>query len=280
MSNLIVTIISIALVVAMALAGVYYGGAAFEGYLIRGKVIQLLTIMEQIRSAAQIWKTNNFAEYPTADPTGEIADCASNYVEPTTGGTVVARNVVLECWVRALTYNGRYLDKSLDMTVYPNSVTGAPVGASGQFDTRISFGRYGAMKTGTLDGFPNAAVKIDTSPATSWPTASPVWYVRWLIQVQNYEQYNGGTSGVSLEEIRIYVARLCHEINRQLGAEKPDGTYPSLPAGVTINSNSITNTNYAINLPSANISSLAVPNLCVVSQSSGNLNDVQVLLPL
>ncbi len=58
MSNLIITIISIALTAIVALLGVYYGGTAFSNYQIKSTALRMISDAEQIAGAWQAYNAN------------------------------------------------------------------------------------------------------------------------------------------------------------------------------------------------------------------------------
>ena len=59
MSNLIITIISIALITVLAIAGIYYGGAAYQNAQAKGIAVAIANQMNQINSAALQWQTDH-----------------------------------------------------------------------------------------------------------------------------------------------------------------------------------------------------------------------------
>jgi len=64
--NLIITIISIALVVAMAAAAVYYGGSAFTQGTAKANAATLVTQAQQINGAITLFKNDNGGTAPTS----------------------------------------------------------------------------------------------------------------------------------------------------------------------------------------------------------------------
>lgn len=80
MFSLIITIISIALVAALALATIYYGGSAFNRGSDSAKASQIINEGQQINGAAQMALADVAAGSFTA-PTGTVADLATgNYL--------------------------------------------------------------------------------------------------------------------------------------------------------------------------------------------------------
>jgi len=268
MANLIITIISIALVAVIALAGIYYGSAAYSTYQVRAKATEIISKMRQIKAAALLWQTDHPGQsYPTIDPTGVVASCDAD------------SNSVYECWSNVLPYNNQYLNGITSEEAF-TGLSGNARGNSGGFAAGISYGNYGIHRGDVDNGFPSAFIKIQNMPAT-WPTANPVWYVRWFIALTGYvtEHPSGSPSQT---EAQLFAASLCHEINRQMGYEKSDGTYPSLPqditgATITINNSILAGTSTVLGLPySANNTA----NLCVMQQNGTTLNQLSFLLPL
>lgn len=69
MSNLIITILSILLVAAMAIAGVYYGGNAMENQRVNVEIGKTLEAMSQVRAAGYQWRLNNPGQsHPPGSP--------------------------------------------------------------------------------------------------------------------------------------------------------------------------------------------------------------------
>jgi hypothetical protein len=73
MFSLIITIISIALVAALALATIYYGGSAFNRGSDTAKASQIINEGQQINGAAQMALADSAAGTVTL-PTGTVAD--------------------------------------------------------------------------------------------------------------------------------------------------------------------------------------------------------------
>jgi hypothetical protein len=59
MFQLIVAVISIALVAALAIASIYYGGSAFSSSSLRANVVTLVNAGQQISGAQALYKTDN-----------------------------------------------------------------------------------------------------------------------------------------------------------------------------------------------------------------------------
>lgn len=76
MFNLIITIISIALVVAMAAAAVYYGGTAFTQGTAKANAATLVTQAQQINGAITLYKNDNGGTAPAV-----IADLVPDYLQ-------------------------------------------------------------------------------------------------------------------------------------------------------------------------------------------------------
>jgi hypothetical protein len=80
MFSLIITIISIALVAALALATIYYGGSAFNRGSDSAKASQIINEGQQVNGAAQMALADIAAGSFTA-PTGTVADLVTgNYL--------------------------------------------------------------------------------------------------------------------------------------------------------------------------------------------------------
>jgi len=57
-SNLIITIISIALVAITAIVGIFYGGTAFGNYQLKARANQWINVVNQIVAAGAMWRAN------------------------------------------------------------------------------------------------------------------------------------------------------------------------------------------------------------------------------
>lgn len=71
MANLIITIISIALVAVAALMGAYYGGQAYQNAQAKAKANEIINSANQIAGAIQVWRTQNLKtdqSYPHWNP--------------------------------------------------------------------------------------------------------------------------------------------------------------------------------------------------------------------
>jgi hypothetical protein len=66
MFSLIITIISIALVAALAVASIYYGGAAFTSGKLNAEAARYLNESTQIEGALAIYKNDNGGSVPAA----------------------------------------------------------------------------------------------------------------------------------------------------------------------------------------------------------------------
>lgn len=80
MFNLIVSVISIALIAAMAAASIYYGGDGFSKSSARAQAATLINQAQQIDGAADLYKINNLGSMvistqPSCD-NGTLSDCA------------------------------------------------------------------------------------------------------------------------------------------------------------------------------------------------------------
>lgn len=81
MFSLIITIISIALVAALALATLYYGGAAFNKGSAGAQAARLINEGQQINGAVQVLKADQAANSVVGDTVPEdIAGLATNYL--------------------------------------------------------------------------------------------------------------------------------------------------------------------------------------------------------
>jgi type II secretory pathway pseudopilin PulG len=97
MFSLIISIISIALVVILAGASLYYGGDAFNKGGAKGEAAQFANEGQQISAAMTMFKSDNGGTYPTSD-----ADIAPEYLKSfpegfvaTYGGTDVNGDPVI-----------------------------------------------------------------------------------------------------------------------------------------------------------------------------------------
>ena len=73
MANLIITIISIALVAVATIVGAYYGGIAFQNYQMKAQALAVGNKMSQVAAAIKLWEADtgqNFVNtyYTTAPP--------------------------------------------------------------------------------------------------------------------------------------------------------------------------------------------------------------------
>ncbi|HCM83579.1 MAG TPA: hypothetical protein PKW15_01280 [Alphaproteobacteria bacterium] len=87
MANLIITIISIALVAVAALMGAYYGGQAYMQASVKARANQIVNGAKQVAAAWQLWALDN-ASTLYGFPTAEFADTlVPNYLTqiPTVG---------------------------------------------------------------------------------------------------------------------------------------------------------------------------------------------------
>lgn len=66
MFSLIITIISIALVTALALATIYYGGSAFRDHSSKAKAAEVVLQGQQISAAVDLYRTANNGALPTS----------------------------------------------------------------------------------------------------------------------------------------------------------------------------------------------------------------------
>ena len=88
MANLIITIISIALVAVATIVGAYYGGIAFQNYQAKAQVLAISNKMGQIVTAVKLWEGEtgqNFVNtyYNTSAPYyGSIPKGAFNVLVP------------------------------------------------------------------------------------------------------------------------------------------------------------------------------------------------------
>ena len=80
MSNLIITIIGIALAAVTALAGIFYGGQAWQNYQMSMQASQLIDNGQQIASAWQLWSQDNVGAKDLPDTNWCDANGASNLV--------------------------------------------------------------------------------------------------------------------------------------------------------------------------------------------------------
>ena len=96
MANLIIVIVSIVLVAALAIAGIFYGGQAMTDGKIESQTSQAMNESSQIRSAMRMWEIDN--------PNGSLADFNDlvpkylNYIPPgwTQSGIAADGSIILE----------------------------------------------------------------------------------------------------------------------------------------------------------------------------------------
>src|SRR3546814_5196795 len=74
MFQLIVAVISIALLAALAGASIFYGGAAFSGSTAKANVSSLVNQGQQIAGAAALFRTDNGGTTPTDIATQLVAN--------------------------------------------------------------------------------------------------------------------------------------------------------------------------------------------------------------
>ena len=82
MANLIITVISIALVAVAALMGVYYGGSAFLDGQTRAKFNQLMSGAEQISAAATLYSLSHNGQLDDGNIPGNPTADALNFLVP------------------------------------------------------------------------------------------------------------------------------------------------------------------------------------------------------
>lgn len=82
MSNLIVTIISIALAALALLVGAYYAGAAFENAQIDEIANAIMNEANQILVAERLWSVNNGQPDVSGMPNGSIVGAGITYLDP------------------------------------------------------------------------------------------------------------------------------------------------------------------------------------------------------
>lgn len=78
MANLIITIISIALVAVAAIMGAYYGGAAYNEAQVKARANEIVNGAKQIAAAWQLWGLNN-SSTSYGFPTAEFSDTLVPY---------------------------------------------------------------------------------------------------------------------------------------------------------------------------------------------------------
>jgi hypothetical protein len=76
MFQLIVSVIAIALIAALAIASLYYGGNAFSGSTSKAQVTALVNQAQQISGGAALYKTDN-----AGTPIDAIADLTPDYLQ-------------------------------------------------------------------------------------------------------------------------------------------------------------------------------------------------------
>lgn len=86
MFSLIITIISIALVAALALATLYYGGSAFNKGSAGAKAAQLINEGQQINGAVQIFKADSAANSVVGVAPTTVAGLAPSYLSSVPAG--------------------------------------------------------------------------------------------------------------------------------------------------------------------------------------------------
>ena len=134
MANLIITIISIALVAITVLVGAFYGGSAFSNYQAKAQATQIISDVDQVASAWRLYAINNANNYylPHAGDAlgyGTESDLVPQYLTswisyPFTGGSSVG-----EKSIRFGVFDGTGLRIYVSSTVLPNLllVAGMPM---------------------------------------------------------------------------------------------------------------------------------------------------------
>ena len=88
MFQLIVAVISIALVAALAIASIYYGGSAFSSSSLRANVVTLVNAGQQISGAQALYKT----DYGVAGTMVQLKESA-NYLSSEPGKSPIVKKV-------------------------------------------------------------------------------------------------------------------------------------------------------------------------------------------
>ena len=186
LSNLIVTIISIALVAITALVGIPYLNQAWDNYYLKVKSVEILEQMKQVKAAANLWIADNGLPAPISNPFNLGTDCSTQSNRQ-------------RCWNGALGYQNRYWQR--------------PAGVSANelnFYPLITLGKWGTV--GKSTDF------IDSNFVIYSATGNPPYYVYWRINTVNYNTYHPENN---ISELRVFLSNLCKQINKNLGYSDP-----------------------------------------------------------
>lgn len=121
MANLIITVISIALVAVAALMGAYYGGEAFLNGQVKSQANQLIETSKQIATAWQMYAVNNGGNYVLTDynwQDGTMTDLVPVYLS-----SIPKMSFAGPIWLRRLYNNGFHNSPNQgNVTTYGNGI--------------------------------------------------------------------------------------------------------------------------------------------------------------
>ncbi|HCM83815.1 MAG TPA: hypothetical protein PKW15_08280 [Alphaproteobacteria bacterium] len=158
MANLIITIISIALVAVAALMGAYYGGQAFLQGQAKARANRVIAQGEQIVAAWSVYAANNGGNYFISTP---WASLVPNYLssEPVLDFAVASSAplaVVLDGW-------GIANHATLDDVTFNNGAT----------VTTTDWGNWGPYNSAII-GFENEEICEEIAKIARGPSAAPI----------------------------------------------------------------------------------------------------------
>lgn len=246
MLNLIITIIGLLLVGVAAVSAVYYGGAAYNDYIVDSKAGEIVSRLNQMKAAALGYYASTGRNFPY-----EGTDCAGGSVDP--GSTKT-------CWMDVVTGNVGGM-KYLNVTL--GSTTGGDLAA--QPMPPINFLNYGIgiNPVESADGtgnFPDGAGFIYATDTTKTKL-----YVEWYVNTTNY------TGSASAAKLAVFFRNVCAKINKIMGIN---------PALYTINNSNISGTSVPYALPFSTspnpgyewVSASYPMNACAASDASSATN--------
>ena len=142
MFSLIITIISIALVAALAVATIYYGGSAFSSGSAKAIAATIVSNAQQVTGANVLYANDNSGTYASTISTLVPAYLASQPVPPANGASTYA---VSSSNVFTATVANQQICSAIDATVGITSIpTAAPAAA-----TATQYYCYSSTGTGT-----------------------------------------------------------------------------------------------------------------------------------
>lgn len=202
MSNLIITIIGIALVAVTVLLGIPYLSQTWDDYYIKTKAIETVQRMQEAKAAALLWRADTGLMAPTTNAITGASDCANSSTS------------MYWCWPSVLNYQHKYLQGD-----NVNNIWG--------FTPLLSYGKYGSFgnQNSGYGDFLQSTFSICTKPVCS--NDAVVWYA----YMTGFGTYGvPAANNLTQADGQTYYSKLCRKINVIMGYSDP-------PTGVTLNTN-------------------------------------------